>query len=187
MMNNISELNALLNLLGVAALLALLYGPIQSFIVDTVRQRFFEIRDGVFDAAAKGEIAFDDPHYVKFRASMNGLLRNAHECTIWRMVTLSIVGVKLFGKPSESDLNPFAEAPDFIKQAHQRATIWLGVLMWLRSPILIVLSMLGVLVIPVILIAATTSATARRLPLKLISTLQKDLRRDAALEVMLSR
>lgn len=186
-MNNMSVLNALLNLMGVAALLALVYGPLQSFIVDAVRQRFFEIRDGVFDAAARGEISFDDPHYVKFRASMNGLLRNAHECTVWRMVTLSIVGVKLFGKPSDSDLNPFAEAPAIIKEAHQRATIWMGALMWLRSPLLILLSMLGVLIVPVILVAATTSATARRLPLTLISALQKDLRRDAALEVMLSR
>ncbi|KVQ97039.1 hypothetical protein WK10_18490 [Burkholderia ubonensis] len=181
-------MNALLNFLGIAALLALIYGPLQSFIVDAVRQRFFEIRDGVFDAAARGEISFSDPHYVKFRTHMNALLRNAHECTIWRMLTLSMIGLKIFGKPAESDLNPFAEAPEIIQQAHKRAAIWIGVLMWLRSPVVILLSTLGFgVIVPAMLIAATTSATVRRLPIKLMAVVQNDLRKDAALEVMLSR
>lgn len=187
-MNNFDVLNALLNLLGGAALLALIYGPLQSFIVDAVRQRFFEIRDGVFDAAAQGEFDFNDPHYMEFRRRMNAFLRNAHELTIWRMVALTCIAMRLAGQPPAAELNPFANAHELIQQAHRRAILWLGVLMWLRSPVAIIVSTIGFgLVVPTCLIAATTSSTVRTLPAKLMAIAQSGLRKEAALEVMLSR
>lgn len=180
-------LNGLLNLLGAALLVALVYGPLQSFVVDAVRQRFFEIRDGLFDAAARGEIEFADPTYSLFRDYINGLLRNAHELTIWRCLVLVFVGLKVRGRPSAQELSPFAGAPDLIKQAHHRTILWMAVLMWLRSPLVIILSAFAVVLIPIFLIIAATSASARDLPTKAYRLLRHGLREDAALEMMLSR
>lgn len=188
-MNDFDVSNALLNLLGAGVLLALVYGPLQSFIVDAVRQRLFEIRDGVFDAAAQGEIDFNDPHYVEFRSWMNAFLRNAHELTIWRMAALTCIAMRLVGKPlAVGELNPFENAHELIQQAHRRAIFWLGVLMWLRSPLAIIVSTIGFgVIVPTCLIAATASSTVRKLPAKLIAVAQSGLRKEAALEVMLSR
>lgn len=187
-MNNLGVWNSLLNLLGAAAVLALIYGPLQSFIVDAVRQRFFEIRDDVFDAAAQGKIAFNDPHYVEFRNTMNALLRNARELTIWRMAVLMCAAMRFVGKPPAAESNPFANAPQVIQQAHRKAILWLGVLMWLRSPMAIVISTIGFgVIVPACLIAAATSSTVRTVPAKLMACVQRGLRKEAALEVMLFR
>lgn len=187
-MTDLGIANALLNLLGGAAILALVYGPLQSLIVDAVRQRFFEIRDGVFDAAARGEINFNDPHYLEFRSWMNALLRNAHEVTIWRMIALTCVAVNLVGRPLAAEPSPFSSAPELIRQAHGRAILWLGALMWLRSPVAIIISTIGFgLIVPTCLIAATTNGTVRKLPAKMMAFAQSGLRKEAALEVMLSR
>jgi hypothetical protein len=186
-MTNFTILNGLLNFLGIAVLAALIYGPLQSFVVDAVRQRFFEIRDGLFDAAARGEISFADPSYVLFRDNINKLLRNAHEITIWRCLALLFVGLRVHGRPSADELLPFSNAPDVVKQAHRRSIIWMAALMWLRSPVVIILSAAAVVLVPIFLVIAATSATARNLPAKAYRVLRRGLREDAALEVMLSR
>lgn len=187
-MSDTALLNGLLNLLGIAVVLGILYGPIQGFIADAVRQRLFELRDGIFDAAARGEISFDDPDYGRFREFVNSLLRNAHEVTIWRCLTLTVVGIA--AKTEAPTMNPLGlsdSAPEIIKEAQKKVFLWFGALLWLRSPMFIALTAVAVIAIPVFLIVATTSASARRLPRRLFSVLGEAVREDAAFEVMLNR
>ena len=57
---------------------------------DEFRQRLFIIRDELFDYAAHGQIAFEDPAYQLLRNSMNGFIRYAHRLTFFQLV-LTIV------------------------------------------------------------------------------------------------
>lgn len=184
-MTNTQLLNGLLNFGACAVALALVYGPLQSFIVDAVRQRFFELRDSVFDAAAKGEVAFTDPAYLRFRDHVNRLLRDTHEITIWRFLALSQAAVQMEVGPSTDELSPFESAPQVIQEAHKRVLVWMTVLLWLRSPLLILLSAVGVVFVPVFLIIAATSASARDLPTRVFACLRAVIFKDAALEVIL--
>jgi hypothetical protein len=184
-MTNIQLLNGLLSFGACAVVLALVYGPLQSFIVDAVRQRFFELRDGVFDAAARGEVEFTDPAYLRFRNHLNRLLRDTHEITVWRFLALSQAAIRMEVSPSRDELSPFRCAPQVIQDAHKRVLIWMTVLLWLRSPLLIGLSAVAVVFVPVFLIIAATSASARDLPTRVFACLRAVIFKDAALEVIL--
>ena len=51
---------------------------------DLFRQQMFGLRDELFDYAADGKIAFDDPAYMLLRQLMNGFIRYAHNLTPYR-------------------------------------------------------------------------------------------------------
>jgi hypothetical protein len=52
--------------------------------IDMFRQNMFALRDELFDFAADGHIAFDEPAYILLRQLMNGFLRYAHNLTPFR-------------------------------------------------------------------------------------------------------
>jgi hypothetical protein len=68
--------------LGVASLF--FFKIVPAYRVDTFRQRMFAIRDALFDYAADGYIAFDDPAYLALRRQMNGMIRYGHQLTVFR-------------------------------------------------------------------------------------------------------
>lgn len=51
------------------------FGPWNQFVVDLVRQNLFEIRDEVFDRAARGDLAFNDRAYIEVRFRLNAMIR----------------------------------------------------------------------------------------------------------------
>jgi hypothetical protein len=55
------------------------------FRLDCYRQNMFAVRDELFDYAAGGNIAFDDPAYVLLRSQMNGMIRYGHQLTLFRL------------------------------------------------------------------------------------------------------
>lgn len=75
----------------ILALGYLVYGPWQKQVEDWGRQELFEIRDAIFDLAAEGKIAFDDPRYRTIRQSVNLLIRFMHECTWPKLIFIALV------------------------------------------------------------------------------------------------
>lgn len=53
---------------------------------DQFRQRMFAIRDELFDYAASGAVAFEDPAYQLLRNFMNGFIRYAHRLTFFQLI-----------------------------------------------------------------------------------------------------
>jgi hypothetical protein len=51
------------------------------------------VRDEVFDYAAEGNIAFDDPAYVLLRRQMNGLIRYGHQLTVFRSIMTKAIAI----------------------------------------------------------------------------------------------
>src|SRR5882724_11471880 len=82
-------------LTGLIVLVWWLYGPWQRFVVDIVRQQLFELRDHLFDIAARGSIPFDDPAYRYARWKLNAQIRFAHKATIWRTATMAPIARRL--------------------------------------------------------------------------------------------
>lgn len=73
--------DALLGILALTAFAFVFYGPWQSVCTDWARQTIFESRDAVFDMACAGDLSFDSKEYRVIRASLNSLIRFAHEVT----------------------------------------------------------------------------------------------------------
>jgi hypothetical protein len=63
------------------ALFALFYGPWQEACTDFTRQLLFERRDRLFDLAADGKLDFASEEYRALRASLESLIRYAHDFT----------------------------------------------------------------------------------------------------------
>jgi hypothetical protein len=76
----------LVGILASAALVAFWWGPLRWFAVDWARDRMFEARERLFDAASDGRIAFDDPDYREIRGSINSLIRYAHGVSLSRLL-----------------------------------------------------------------------------------------------------
>src|SRR5437016_2293052 len=68
-----------LSLVGLWVLFHWLY---RDYRVDLFRQRMFALRAELFDMAAAGRIAFDDPAYGKLRGMLNGYIRFAHRVSL---------------------------------------------------------------------------------------------------------
>jgi hypothetical protein len=57
--------------------------------LDCFRQKMFQVRDELFDYAADGNIAFDDPAYILLRVQMNAMIRYGHQITLFRALVTS--------------------------------------------------------------------------------------------------
>jgi hypothetical protein len=79
--------------IGILLLLlwAFLHWCVRDYRTEVFRQRLFEIRDRLFDAAAAGAIAFDHPAYGMVRQMINGFVRFGHRLNTTRVVTLMIM------------------------------------------------------------------------------------------------
>lgn len=62
-------------LASIAFLVWFFYGPRRQLVLDLARQNLFELRDEVFDLAAKGRIEFSHPAYLAFRNRINAMIR----------------------------------------------------------------------------------------------------------------
>jgi hypothetical protein len=71
--------------------LAWFYGPWQDVCTDYARQIVFEQRDKLFDLAADGKIKFESKEYRTLRASLNSVIRFAHDATIPRLIYVSFI------------------------------------------------------------------------------------------------
>ncbi len=76
---------------GLALLWWLFFRAFHYYRLDALRDRLFAVREELFDYAAGGAIAFNDPAYGKLRNLINGLIRFAH-----RLSFSSILPVVLF-------------------------------------------------------------------------------------------
>ena len=77
--------------LAVLALVILFFAyPWQAFCTDIVRQRLFELRDRLFMLAVEGKMGFDDPVYVSFRNSLNNRIRYAERIVFGDLVAFLI-------------------------------------------------------------------------------------------------
>ena len=81
-------------------LISLLLDLMPAFREDAFRQQMFASRDEMFDYAASGAIAFNDPAYKLLRQSMNGFLRFAHRLTLLRLC-LTIVKWRMSSEAPE--------------------------------------------------------------------------------------
>ena len=72
------KVNVLLSIAGLLLIWAIWSFGLRPALIDTFRQRVFEIRDEMFDYAAAGNIDFNHPAYGTIRTLMNGYIRFAH-------------------------------------------------------------------------------------------------------------
>lgn len=54
--------------------------------IDITRDRLFQVRDNLFDEAAKGTLSFDDKAYGIARTTLNGMIRFAHELNLMQVL-----------------------------------------------------------------------------------------------------
>ncbi len=77
-----------LNLLCLSALFWFFDVAYRRFRVDLLRFHLFQIRDQLFAAAAEKKISFNHPAYGMVRQTINGMIRFAHEISLWRMAIM---------------------------------------------------------------------------------------------------
>ncbi len=81
-----TNLHALVGLIGLIALCGVVYGPWQSACTDYFRQPLFEARDALFNLAACDQIGFSHPAYMIMRDRINHMIRFAESLTFWRIL-----------------------------------------------------------------------------------------------------
>lgn len=59
--------------------------------IDIFRQKMFQLRDELFDAAANGLIEYNHPTYVVLRNTMNGFLRFGHKISLFEILITGVV------------------------------------------------------------------------------------------------
>ena len=138
-MNPSEAASALHILLGLVLLIWFIYGPWQALVCDGVRQRLFESRDELFDLAMAGEISFDDPAYKFARNRINAHIRFAHRASIWRMMALSPFVRRFPDVPDVPRTN--AKFDEKLRGLLKKCDIYMVALIWLRSPILLISTM----------------------------------------------
>lgn len=127
----------------------------REYRIEKVRQDLFALRQELFDFAAKGNVAFDDPVYTGFRNTLNGLIRFSHRITFLRFV-LAVIILE-FGSPPKHQNHylqwkEIAEAlpgdkKNAIMNIHERMSQEIVWHMISVSPILPLLILLAILVI----------------------------------------
>jgi hypothetical protein len=80
----------ILNLAAISALLYLFDYPYRRYRERALRDQLFCIRDRLFVAAEQGVLSFNDPAYGNTRRILNGMIRFAHNFTLWRTFLLVV-------------------------------------------------------------------------------------------------
>lgn len=181
MTHNVQILNSVLTILGFATLVGFLYGPWQRLVVDIIRQQLFEIRDTAFDFAAKGEVEFNSGEYIFFRELINSMIRNAHTATFWRHIVYGLFIRKVTDKKSTQKSNVFKNPT--LKRNFDKALTWTILLLWLRSPFLIIITTILILPLPLLLLMAAISVKIRQQPKRLAANLKHQIQRDVVVSV----
>lgn len=86
-MNAQSKANLLISLLSLWGLLFFWLKMYPSLRIEEFRQSLFELRDRMFDMAARGELSFSDEAYVVLRTTINGMIADADTVTLLGLFT----------------------------------------------------------------------------------------------------
>ncbi|MES9987056.1 MAG: hypothetical protein ABW077_04025 [Candidatus Thiodiazotropha endolucinida] len=72
------------------------YFEYRRYLVDSTRQRLFDIREELFSKARQGIIDFNDPAYGMTRTTLNGMIQYTHDLCLTRLIivgfTRSLLG-----------------------------------------------------------------------------------------------
>jgi hypothetical protein len=82
---------ALQSLVSLSIILWLLFWGLPAYRLERYRQALFDVRDRLFDYAAEGSIAFEDPAYGMLRSTINGFIRFAHRISFSHVVLMIIL------------------------------------------------------------------------------------------------
>lgn len=128
-------------LASVAFMIWFFYGPWQNFVVDTLRQNLFEMRDEIFMTASEGKIERSSREYVLFRKRLNDTIRRAHELTWIQLLAFSLShrNVSIPESPLLVALAsmPNRELAERMTALNRRATYMIAVAVIVRSPFLL--------------------------------------------------
>lgn len=112
-----SGIIALFSLFSLFLLLFFWFWCYQDYRTDAVRQKLFNLRDDLFDEAAKGNISFDHPAYVMLRTTINGFVRFAHRLNLIHTILLIVIldqkdyqESKLFSQRLTENMNSLNES-----------------------------------------------------------------------------
>lgn len=84
--------------------LAIFYGPWQTLCIDWARQRMFEARDRVFDAARRGDIPFDSTEYRECRLTIERMIRFSHHLSWPRLILMQLVPRNMIDRAGVRDV-----------------------------------------------------------------------------------
>lgn len=135
-------------LLLVTALLGLfwiLFIELPKLNVDQTRDRLFKVRARLFDEAAKGNISFESDAYKISRLTLNGMIRNIEEFSLFGLFSLKFILKKkgISGASGISDAlikakeKESPEARKLIDDTFARAHRILGVYLIKGSPVFV--------------------------------------------------
>ena len=91
MITPIQAAEALQTCIVVIVAVTVVFKILTMFRLDCFRQKMFLVRDELFDYAADGNIAFDDPAYILLRRQMNAMIRYGHQITLFRALVTSAI------------------------------------------------------------------------------------------------
>lgn len=185
MIENVQLFDRLLVFIGVAVLVGFFYGPWQKLVVDVIRQQLFEIRDRVFDMAANGEFAFDSVQYNAFRDTINSMIRNAPTSTVWRHIAYALIirgkGMEVTSTMINAITN--GDPNHVLKKEFNRACAWITLMIWLRSPLLMVTTIALCVALPIAFLMAAVSVRVRHIPAIFSNAIRHQIQRDTALSM----
>lgn len=135
--------DAIFFVIGSGTFFAIVYGPWQSLQVDIARQQIFQIRDAIFDIAAKSEsFSFKSEEYRTVRESLNRLIRFAHLAT-W---PIFLIPIQSGESPAQNAIKNIQDKDirEEIYALHSRAIWIVGRLAIFRSPLFCVVLMMSI-------------------------------------------
>lgn len=162
--------------LAFACLVCLLFTAWQSMVVDTVRQRIFEIRDDAFIWAVDNKRLNDDA-YLEFREMANSSIRHFENTSLLKIFILN----KLFNIQERAD----KVHPAFLQEAHLRKEFQklikissIGV--FIRSPLGIVLAfiLLPLLLLGFLLDTKSSMPERASRPDRVVHSLSREVEAD---------
>ncbi len=184
MMDKLQVIQGLIDFLGVAAIVWFFYGPWQHLVVDLIRQQLFELRDGAFEGAISGDYAFDSKQYIVFRGFINASIRSASHATVWRFLVGWALRRKVKGATSKMTIYlSGSESIEPLKTKFDKACVWIMLLLWLRSPVVIFASIILAYIAPFLVLLVLVSSHVNRLPRFFGAAIRSQIQRDVAIEL----
>lgn len=149
--------NGLELMVVVAFFIWFIYGPWQQTVISVTRHELFKIRHRLFLMAADGKLSFDSPEYGEMRKSINSLIRFCHMITLPRVVAMAFsmwVAPDSF-KRRQTLAMVLAKVPDeglrrALEAQWRKASDFLLLSIFLRSPVLLLLALPLAVLFPVL-------------------------------------
>ncbi len=107
------------SLFAILAMIFLWQACIRRYLLDSFRQRLFEIRDNLFDYALENKIPFSIDVYVRLRMAINARIRYAHRITL-----IDLLGGLIFANKMrpvvEEEENKFKNGLAQLSEEHRK-------------------------------------------------------------------